>query len=174
MVLFGTRGPWLCRVIRGGIEWPERLSLWRLTFRLILTLEPKCPRTGLATAGEISQGGNGRVRDHSSCLWLQILGVERGSFLPNGQRDRGNLPRQSETRHLRPDPFGEQSLVELPERTLPDGGLDRRALEQIFEMVIVTGIELAHRYRPLRSFQPPLDIPVPSSCCSGAAIVVGQ
>ena len=63
MVLFGTLGPWLCRVIRGGIEWVERLSLWRLTFRLILTLEPKCPRTGLATAGEISQGGNGRVRD---------------------------------------------------------------------------------------------------------------
>jgi len=110
---------------------------------------------------------------HSELFVASDIG-RRTRLSPNGQRDRGNLPRQSETRHLRPDPFGEQSLVELPERTLPDGGLDRRALEQIFEMVIVTGIELAHRYRPLRSFQPPLDIPVPSSCCSGAAIVVGQ
>ena len=70
-----------------------------------------------------------RGQRHSSCLWLQIFGVKRDSFLPHCKGDRGDLARQGETRHLWPHPFRYQSLVELPEWTLPRGGLDRRTLE---------------------------------------------
>ena len=106
-----------------------------------LTLEPKCPRTGLATAREDPQGWDGRWSETLSCLWLQIFGVKRDSFLPNGQGDHGNLPRQGEARHLWPHPFRYQSLVKLQERTLPGGGMDRRTFEQILEIVIVIGVK---------------------------------
>jgi hypothetical protein len=37
-----------------------------------------------------------RIRSrHSSCLWFQMFGVGACSFLPDGQRDRGNLSRQN-------------------------------------------------------------------------------
>ena len=97
MVLFGTRGPLLCRVIRGAYSWSVRLGARRtpsLTSELRLTLEPKCPRTGLAIAGEDLQGRNGIGSETLSCLWLQIFGVKNDSFLPHCEGDRGNLPRQ--------------------------------------------------------------------------------
>src|SRR5215469_11281060 len=96
MVLFGTRGPLLCRVIRGAYSCSMRLGArctQSLTSELRLTLEPECPTTGLAIAGEDPQGGNGIGSETLSCLWLQIFGVKRDSFLPHCQGDRGNLPR---------------------------------------------------------------------------------
>jgi hypothetical protein len=100
-----------------------------LTSELRLILEPKCLRTGLATAKEDLRDGMDSGQGHSNCLWLQIFGVKRDSLLPNGQRDYGNLSGQGEARHLWPHPFSYQSLIELLEWTLPGGGLDRRALE---------------------------------------------
>src|SRR5215469_10733641 len=121
MVLFGTRGPLLCRVIRGAYSWTVRLGArgtQSLTSELRLILEPQCPRTGLASAGENLQGRYGIRSETLSCLWFQILGVKHDSFLPHCEGDRDNLPRQSETGHLWPHPFGHQSVVEFPEGPL--------------------------------------------------------
>jgi hypothetical protein len=49
MALFGTRGPQLFRVLRGGLGSPERLrarGMQRLTNRLRLALDPECRLTG--------------------------------------------------------------------------------------------------------------------------------
>src|SRR3989475_11422291 len=87
-------------------------------------------------------------------------GAEAYSFLPDQQRDRRDLARQGETRHLRLDPLSDQSLVKLLERTRLGSGQGRGTLEQIFEIVIVIAIQPANRDRLLRALQPPLDIPV--------------
>ena len=70
-------------------------------------------------------------------MWFQIWGVEVDSFLPNGQRNRSDLARQRQARHLRLDPLGDQRIVKLLERTSLDSGDGRGTLEQIFEIVIV-------------------------------------
>ena len=62
-----------------------------------------------------------------------MLSVEARSSLPHDQRDGGNLPGQGQTRHFRPDAFGQQSGVELLKRTGLARGHDRRALEQILQ-----------------------------------------
>src|SRR5229473_8719799 len=97
---------------------------------------------------------------HSSCLWFQMLGVEAYSFLPDQQRDRRDLTRQGEARHLRLDPLGDQSLVKLLERARLGSGQGRGTLEQILEIVIVIAIQPANRDRLLGALQPSLDIPV--------------
>jgi len=56
-------------------------------------------------------------RRHSSCLWIQILGVETYLLLPDMQGDRRDLPRQRQACHLWPDAFGQQCGVELLKRT---------------------------------------------------------
>src|SRR5712691_6075280 len=95
---------------------------------------------------------------HSSCLWFQMFGVEAYSFLPDQQRDRRDLACQGETRHLRLDPLGDQSLVKLLERTRLGSGQGRGTLEQVLEIVIV--IQPANRDRLLGALQLSLDIPV--------------
>ena len=51
----------------------------RLTSQWRLTLEPERLKNRLTTARKDSRGWNGLQR-HSSCLWFQILGVERTPF----------------------------------------------------------------------------------------------
>src|SRR5260370_10898261 len=58
----------------------------------------------------------------SSCLLFQMLGVETCSFLPDDQRDRGNLPRQGEASHRWAHPLGKQSLVKIVERSGGNAG----------------------------------------------------
>jgi len=45
-----------------------------------------------------------------------MLGIETCSFLPDDQRDRGNLPRQGEASHRWSHPLGKQSLVKIVKR----------------------------------------------------------
>jgi hypothetical protein len=89
-----------------------------------------------------------------------MLGVEVDSSLPDDQRDRCNLARQSEPRHLRSDSLGHQSIVKLLERSGFGGGDDGCALEDVFEIMIVIAVEPAQRYLPLRWSQLPIDIAV--------------
>src|SRR5436309_1600578 len=45
----------------------------------------------------------------SSCLWFYMFGVERFSFLPDLQRDGGDLARQRQPGHFRSYALGLQS-----------------------------------------------------------------
>src|SRR4029077_14499813 len=77
----------------------------------------------------------------SSCLLFQIIGVETRSFLPDGQSDRGNLSGQGEARHRWLPPLGQQSLVEIVQRSRTVTGVHGRTLEDCFEVVVVILIE---------------------------------
>src|SRR6267378_2449068 len=92
-----------------------------------------------------SPGWSGSAQKHSSCLWFQILGVEAHSFLPYDQHNGGNLPRQSQTCHLRSHPFGKQGRVEFLERTRFDGSDGGGTLKQILQIVIAVAVESANR-----------------------------
>src|SRR6202166_2895253 len=103
------------------------------------------------------QRWSGLDQRHSSCLWFQILGVEAPSSLPHDQHDGGNLPRQGQTRHLRPDALGQQSCVELLKGTGFARGHDRRTLKQILQIVIAVAIQSANRDLFLHSLQLSVD-----------------
>src|SRR5580658_8092686 len=133
MVLSEARGLSLIRVIREGLESAERLGArgtQRLTYRWRLALEPERLKNSTDHRPENFQGWDGPVR-HSSCLWFQMLGVERDSFLPDEQSDRGDFARQRQPRHLRPDALGYQSRVEFLERARLGSGDDGYALEVV-------------------------------------------
>ena len=73
-----------------------------------------------------------------------IVGLETYPLLPDMQGNRCNLARQRQTRHLRPDALGQQRRVELSERTGLVGSDDRRTFEDMFQIVIVVGVEPAN------------------------------
>jgi hypothetical protein len=75
----------------------------------------------------------------SSCLLFQLFSVEARSFLPNDQSDVGNLTCQCQTRHLRLDPFGNQSRIEPLEGLLDSSGPKSRALKEISQIVVMVG-----------------------------------
>jgi len=66
-----------------------------------------------------------------------MIGVETYLLLPDDQRDRGNLPRQSQARHRGLPPLSEQILVEIVQRSSSRAGAHRRTLKNIFEVVVV-------------------------------------
>ena len=138
----------------------------RLTYQLRLALEPECLENPTATARENPQRWSGLDQRHSSCLWFQMLGVEAHSSLPHDQYDRGNLPRQGQARHLRPHALGQQSRVELLERTGFAGSHDRRTLKQILQIVIAVSVESANRDLLLRSLQLSVDTAGDRRCCA--------
>ena len=82
-----------------------------------------------------------------------MLGVETCSFLPDDQRDRGNLPRQGEASHRWLHPFGKQSLVKIVERPCGNAGHCSRTLEDIFEVVVMIAIQSAKLLRFLGALQ---------------------
>ena len=92
---------------------------------------------------------DGALNRRSSCLLFQMLGVETHSFLPDQQRDRCNLACQGEARHRRFHPFGNESGVEFLEGSAYGSGSGRRALENIFQIVIVISIEPTYRHELL-------------------------
>src|ERR1039457_5508835 len=92
----------------------------------------------------------------SSCLCLQMLGVKRFSFLPNRQRNRGDLARQRQPRHRRQHPFVEKSLIKNSERTFSRAGRRCRTLEQILQLVAVVEIQSADEYRLASAYQLPI------------------
>src|SRR5216684_2681830 len=62
MVLFGTRGPQLFRVVRGGLGSRGRLSArgtQRLTYQLRLALDPECLKNPANHHQKESRGWNG-------------------------------------------------------------------------------------------------------------------
>ena len=66
MVLSETRGLWLFRVVREGLESAVRLGARGtpcLTYRLRLALEPECLENPTATAREDPRDGADSVRD---------------------------------------------------------------------------------------------------------------
>src|SRR6202166_3360315 len=89
----------------------------------------------------------------SSCLLFQMFGVETNSFLPNDQSDSRDLARQGETRHRWLHPFGHQSGVEIMKRSGDGSGPGRGSLEDIFQIVIVVGVEPANGQEFLGAFQ---------------------
>src|ERR1700752_1784582 len=89
-----------------------------------------------------------------------MLGVEAHSSLPYDQYDRGNLPGQGETRHLRSDALGQQRCVELLKRTGFARCHDRRTLKQILQIVIAVAVQPANADLFLRSLQLSIDTPV--------------
>jgi hypothetical protein len=88
MVLSEARGLWLFLVIREGIgcKWVTRCR--GTQGRTVLTdtpLEPSISRTRLPTTGEIPRRWKACfTREASSCLPMQLFGVETHPFLPHG------------------------------------------------------------------------------------------
>src|SRR6476660_40300 len=76
----------------------------------------------------------------SSCLLFHIVGVETYLFLPDDQRDRGNLPRQGQARHRGLPPLSQQSLIEIVQRPAAAANSRCCPLENIFEVVVVVPI----------------------------------
>ena len=84
----------------GAVPWPVRLdasSTLSLTRPGYLPSNPSSQN--LSTIAEVTPAWSfGSAR--SSGFWLQILGVERFSFLPDMQRDGGNLGRVAHPKKL--------------------------------------------------------------------------
>src|SRR5947208_6691662 len=118
MVLSETRGLWLL------LGCPMGHTVARETHCLtrpgILTLEPVRSAAGRSHASVKLARSFGAER--LGCLWLQLLGVEAFSFLPNAQGYGSDLPRQRQARHRRPHAFGQQTFIELPERPVHNAG----------------------------------------------------
>ena len=70
-----------------------------------------------------------------------MIGVETYSFLPDDQCDRGNFPRQGETSHRWPPPFGEQVLVKIAKWSIAGASPHGRTLEDILEIVVMVRIQ---------------------------------
>ena len=62
---------------------------------------------------------------------------------PNDQGDRGDFACQSETSHRWSPAFGEQSLVKIVKGSGGDAGPRGRTLEDIFQIVVMVGIQSA-------------------------------
>src|SRR5262247_377595 len=69
-------------------------------------------------------------RSKRLCHRIQFLRIERFSFLPNSQRNGGNLTRQSQPRHLGPYPPLPETLNVATVRLAPATG-NGRADEQL-------------------------------------------
>src|SRR5258707_11887188 len=94
----------------------------------------------MATTKDDPQDGTDSLSRRSSCLF-QMFGVEIDSFLPDDQSDHCNLPRQGETSHRWPPPFGEQGLVKIAHRSGRGAGPHGRTLEDILEIVVVVIVQ---------------------------------
>jgi len=88
MVLSETRGLQLSSVIRGGIGWEWRLGT-SLRPNFPMDTRPRTERLNKNPTGHrqgrIAKGWERTLGPkRSSCLWLQLFGVEMCSFLPDG------------------------------------------------------------------------------------------
>src|SRR5207237_8181936 len=117
----------------------------------ILTLEPVRSAAGRSHASVKLARSFGAER--LGCLWLQLLGVEAFSFLPNAQGNGSDLARQRQARHRRLHAFGQQTFIELTEGAVDNAGRRRRTLTQVFQIVIVVAVESADEHRFLGAHQ---------------------
>lgn len=72
--------------------------------------------------------------------------VERFSFLPDLQRDGGDLARQRQPRHLRLQILLQQPEIKLVKHPVAGGGRSRRGLEQIFQLVVAISFPFSLRH----------------------------
>src|SRR6266478_2576822 len=77
----------------------------------------------------------------SSCLRLQLFDVETFLLLPKCQRNGRDLARQCQTRHLRLHAFGQQTRIEIVERSPATAGPGGRTLEDLFHLMVVISIQ---------------------------------
>ena len=87
------------------------------------------------------------LRARSSCLWLQLFGVEGFSFLPDPQRDGGDLARQREPCHLRPHALGQQPEVDVAKHSLTGAGGGGGSFKQVLQLVVVVPVQAPHQRR---------------------------
>jgi hypothetical protein len=101
MVLSETVRLWLFLVVRGGIQFLERLGVQApIAPNGITDTHPRTRASQEPKGHARDESRNGRVlHRRSSCLLFQMLGVETDSFLPNEQGDRRNLACQGEACH---------------------------------------------------------------------------
>jgi hypothetical protein len=99
-----------------------------------------------------------------------MLGVEARSSLPHHQHDGGNLPGQGQPCHFRPDALGQQSGVELLQRTGFARSRDRRALKQILQIVIAVSVQSANGDLFLCLFELPIDTTVIGAAVSASPL----
>src|ERR1700675_4969398 len=76
-----------------------------------------------------------------------MFGVEGFSFLPDLQRDGGDLSRPGQARHLPPPAFGQQSQIKFAPHSFAYAGRGGRALEQILHLVVVVPVQPANQRR---------------------------
>src|SRR5258707_15500986 len=105
------------------------------------------PRTGASQEPIGYHRGMKTLGDHlgsircSSCLRLQLFDVETFLLFPKCQGDGRDLARQRQTRHLRLHPFGQQTRVEIVERSRATTGPGGRTLEDLLHLMVVISIQ---------------------------------
>jgi hypothetical protein len=127
---------------------------------LILALEPERLSEPAGHHREDRREAEALSQRRSSCLQFQFLSVEAFSFLPKCQRNRCNLSRQRETSHGGLHAFGQQSQVELAERSGTHARHSSRSLEQTFQIMVVVFIQAANGDQLLRALQLPFAVAV--------------
>src|SRR4029077_2533121 len=108
----------------------------------ILSLEPEHRKNRLANteAGKTLGDHLGSIRC-SSCLRLQLFDVETFLLFPKCQGNGRDLARECQTRHLRLHPLGQQTRVEIVERSSATAGPGGRTLEDFFHLMVVIAIQ---------------------------------
>src|SRR5258708_14420660 len=105
------------------------------------------PRTGASQEPIGYHRGMKTLGDHlgsircSSCLRLQLFCVETFLLLPKCQRNGRDLARECQTRHLRLHAFGQQTRIEIVERSSGTAGPGGRTLEDLFHLMVVISIQ---------------------------------
>jgi hypothetical protein len=109
----------------------------------ILTLEPARRKNRKAITGLMNPVRKKFSSQRSSCLYLQMFRIETHSFLPNQQSDRSNLARQSKPCHVRLHSPRHASFVEILKRSAVGCRPSGRALEDVFQIMIVVAVQSA-------------------------------
>src|ERR1700682_3376897 len=93
----------------------------------------------------------------SSCLRLQLFGVETFLLFPKCQGNGRDLARQRQPSHLRLHPLGQQTRVEIVERSPATAGPGGRTLEDFFHLMVVISIQTTNLLGFLGTLQLPTD-----------------
>src|SRR6266852_5401849 len=147
MILCEARGLQLSSVIRGGIGLTRRLGAGLPHTECLNECMDTLPRTGASPEPIGYHRGMKTLGDHlgsircSSCLRLQLFGVETFLLFPKCQGNGCDLARQSQTRHLRLHALGQQTRVEIVERSPATAGPGGRTLEDFFHLMVVISIQ---------------------------------
>src|SRR5216683_972959 len=147
MILCEARGLQLFSVIRGGIGLTRRLGAGLQHTECLNECLDTLPRTGASQEPIGYHRGMKTLGDHlgpircSSCLRLQLFDVETFLLFPKCQGNGCDLARQSQTRHLRLHALGQQTRVEIVERSPATAGPGGRTLEDLFHLMVVISIQ---------------------------------